>query len=271
MLGPLVDSHCHLDQPLFDADRDEVVARARAAGVERLLLPAIRPTLWARQQRLRDAHPGLEIALAIGVHPQVVPELTPDERATALDPARLAAAAVAAGAVAVGECGLDGGTEDRALQEAVLRAHVRAARAVGLPLVVHVLRAHDLAPRVLREEGVEEVGGVLHSYSGGAELVPVYAALGFHFSFAGPVTYDRARRPVEAARAVAPERLLAETDAPDQAPAPHRGGRCEPAHVADVVRGLAAARGERPETIAALTTANAARLFWRGEPGRRSG
>src|SRR5262249_47569199 len=137
----------------------------------------------------------------------------------------------------------------------------RAARAVKRPLVVHVLRAHDAAPRILREEGAAEVGGVMHSYSGGAHLVPVYRELGVCFSFAGPVTYANAKRPIAAARAIPDELLLAETDAPDQAPAPHRGGRSEPAFVAAVIAGLAVARGTTPEAIAALTTANARRLF----------
>ena len=105
------------------------------------------------------------------------------------------------------------------------------------------------------------VAGVLHSYSGGADLVPVYRDLGLAFSFAGPVTYANARRPIEAARAVPDELLLAETDAPDQAPAPHRGGRSEPAFVAAVIAGLAAARGTTAAEIAALTTRNARRIF----------
>ena len=132
------------------------------------------------------------------------------------------------------------------------------ARALRLPLVVHVLRAHDRAPRILRDERAADVGGVLHSYSGGAGLVAVYRDLGFAFSFAGPITYPGARRPAEAARAVPDDLLLAETDAPDQSP---RGGRCEPAYVADVIAALAAARGTSTDAIAALTTANARRLF----------
>jgi len=118
-----------------------------------------------------------------------------------------------------------------------------------------------VAPRLLTEERAGEVGGILHSYSGGEELVPIYRDLGFHFSFAGPVTYARARRPVAAARAVPDELLLAETDAPDQTPEPYRGRRCEPAFVREVVAGLAAARGRPVEEIAALTTANARRLL----------
>jgi TatD DNase family protein len=112
---------------------------------------------------------------------------------------------------------------------------------------------------------------VLHSYSGSAELVPIYARLGLAFSFAGPVTYPGARRPLAAARAVPADLLLAETDAPDQAAAPHRGGRSEPAQLAAVIAGLAAARGEDPAAVAAATAANAARALgaW-GAAERRS-
>jgi TatD DNase family protein len=255
----VIDSHCHLDLPVFDDDRAEVLARARAAGVVACLVPAIRPRTWDALAELAARTPG--IAIAIGVHPQVVPELDDEERAIATDPEKLAAAiaAIAARApvCAVGECGLDGGTGERALQEEILAAHVAAARALGLPMVVHVLRAHDAAPRLL----AGAPGGVLHSYSGGADLVPVYARLGLAFSFAGPVTYPEARRPVAAARAVPAELLLAETDAPDQAPEPHRGGRSEPAMVAAVVSGLAAARGQGFDEVAALTAANTRRIF----------
>jgi TatD DNase family protein len=248
----VIDTHCHLDVEAFDADRDAVVARAIAAGVRGILLPAIRPRTWPRVIALARAHRCVRIAL--GIHPQIVPELEPDE---IIDEAVLAAHDI----VAVGECGLDGGTGDRERQEQIFRAHVRTARALRKPLVVHVLRAHDVAPKILREERAHEVGGVLHSYSGGAELVPIYRDLGFAFSFAGPVTYDNARRPLEAARAIPSELLLVETDAPDQAPAAHRGGRSEPAFLPEIVAGLAAARGEPADEVAARTAANARRMF----------
>jgi TatD DNase family protein len=254
----VIDTHCHLDDAAFDADRDAAIARAGAAGVTGMLIPAIRPRTWAALGALAARHAGAGVRFAIGVHPQLVPELDDDERAGDLEE-RLARASE--GAVAIGECGLDGGTGERELQERIFRAHVRVARATGKPLVVHVLRAHDAAPRILREEGAAPGGAVLHSYSGGAELVPVYAGLGCAFSFAGPITYPNARRPIEAARAVPAELLLAETDAPDQAPEGHRGGRSEPAHLPHVIGGLAAARAADPAEIAALTAANAARLF----------
>ena len=252
----MIDTHCHLDVAAFDADRDAVVERATAAGVLGIVLPAIRPWTWDRVREVAGRYAAAGVRHALGIHPQIVPELDPDKLAGDLS-ARLADAA--RDACAIGECGLDGGTAAHELQEQIFRAHVRAARATGKPLVIHVLRAHDAAPRILREDG--PVPGVLHSYSGGADLVPVYRDLGLAFSFAGPVTYPNARRPVAAARAVPDALLLAETDAPDQAPAAHRGGRSEPAFVADVIAGLAAARGTAPADIAALTTANARRIF----------
>jgi TatD DNase family protein len=244
--------------------------------VRGVLVPAIRPATWDALAALGRAKAARGLRIAIGVHPQVIPDLDAGERALlAADPAAAIVAGVvaarAAGAVvvAVGECGLDGATGDRDEQEHLFRAHVRAARALSLPLVVHVLRAHDGAPRILRQEGARAIGdvaGVLHSYSGSPDLVGVYATLGCAFSFAGPITYVSARRPIAAAQAVPAELLLAETDAPDQAPAAHRGGRNEPAFVAEVVAGLAAARGTTAADAAVLTTANAIRVFrtWAG-------
>lgn len=266
----LIDTHCHLDVARFGAEQAQVVARARSAGVVGMLVPAIRPATWPALLALGAAAFADGVRLALGVHPQIVPELAPQELARGLDD-ELAAAIEAANrahpglVVAVGECGLDGGTAAPAVQEQLLRAHARVARALRLPLIVHVLRAHDRAPAVLRQERVAECGGVMHSYSGGPDLVPIYRDLGLCFSFAGPVTYPGSRRPVAAARAVPDELLLAETDAPDQAPAPHRGQRSEPAMVAEVVAGLAAARGREVAEVAALTTANAQRVFgaWR--------
>lgn len=268
----MIDSHCHLDLPVFAPDRAAVVDRAQEAGVLAIVVPGVRPASWPALQAMarEHRHAGApRIAIAIGVHPQVVPHLSPEERALACDPEALAAAALAAGACAVGECGLDAATEARPEQEAVFLAHVRAARLCGLPLIVHAMRTHDAVPRILAEGQArpgraalaDGVTGVMHSYSGGVDLLPVYLRLGLSISFAGPVTYPGARRPVEAARAVPPDRLLAETDAPDQTPAPRPRGRCEPAFVSDVVRGLAAARRAETDAIAALTTANARRLF----------
>jgi TatD DNase family protein len=263
----VIDTHCHLDLEAFDADRDDAIVRASAAGVTGMLVPAVRPATWAAVGALAMKHQAAGLRCAIGIHPQVVPELVAGEMALnasgVIDIDRLAETiareATALGAVAIGECGVDGGVGEMERQEAIFRAHVRAARATTLPLVIHVLKAHDAAPRILREEKAGP--GVLHSYSGGADLVGGYRDLGMAFSFAGPVTYANARRPVGAARAIPAELLLAETDAPDQAPEGHRGGRSEPAFVGAVIAGLARARGVSADEMTALTTENARRLF----------
>jgi len=130
-----------------------------------------------------------------------------------------------------------------------------------LPLVIHVLRAHDVAPAILREERAFEVGGVMHSYSGSAELVKIYGGLGLRCSFTGAVTWPGARKPVRAAQAVPLDQLLVESDGPDQAPASRRGQRNEPAAVVEVIAGLAAAHGVDAATMAATTAANARALF----------
>ncbi len=262
----MIDTHCHLDVPRFDGDREDVVARATAAGVIGLLVPAIRPATWDALVDFGAAHFAAGVRIALGVHPQIVADLPADELDRALPDALCEAVAAVERAhpglvVAIGECGLDGGCAAPEEQERLLRAQLRAARALRLPAIVHVLRAHGRAPAILRQERAGEHGAVLHSYSGGADLVPVYRDLGLCFSFAGPVSYPNSRRPVAAARVIPDELLLAETDAPDQAPAAHRGHRSEPAMVAEVLAALAAARGATPAELAALTTANARRVF----------
>jgi TatD DNase family protein len=142
---------------------------------------------------------------------------------------------------------------------AVLAGHLALARKHRLPALLHGLRAHDPLLALLERDGLPP-GGVLHSFSGSAEQVAPFARLGLHFAFAGPVTYERARKPLLAARAVPPDRLLLETDAPDQTPRPHRG-RCEPAYLVEVAAALAAALGRPVAEVDALTSANARRLF----------
>jgi TatD DNase family protein len=255
----VIDTHCHLDQGDFDADRAEVLARARAAGVTDVVVPATGPDGWAPLLALAAATPGLHAAL--GVHPQLLPALDPrgdDRRLADLD-----AALGRGGAVGVGECGLDGGSVEAGApldrQVAVLAGHLALARKHRLPALLHGLRAHDPLLALLERDGLPP-GGVLHSFSGSAEQVAPFARLGLHFAFAGPVTYERARKPLLAARAVPPDRLLLETDAPDQTPRPHRG-RCEPAYLVEVAAALAAALGRPVAEVDALTSANARRLF----------
>lgn len=237
----MYDTHCHLDDPRYDADRDEVVARARAAGLTGLLIPGVSA---ARAATVRGLAARYGFAFAVGLHPQELP----CSRELPSDPT---------GASAVGECGLDAGTPvPMETQLEVLRAHLALAHEAGLPVILHCQRAHDALLAALRPWA--PLRGVVHSYSGGADRVDAYVRLGLHLSYAGAITWERARRPVEALRRTPLERLLAETDGPDQCPRPHRG-RSEPAWLVHVVDRMEEARGE---PVRDALRANAAALGW---------
>jgi TatD DNase family protein len=260
----LFDTHCHLDAPEFDDDRDAVWTRAEAAGVVGAVVPAVTPASWP--QTLACSRDRGRYA-AIGIHPQYLTPLSDAARDEAL--AGLVSFVRSAGArvVAVGECGFDGSTEtfraEAEVQRRVFFAHVEAARALDLPLVVHVLKAHGEALAAMRAVQLPRRPGVIHSFSGSAELAREYLALGWHLAMGGAITRPNARRPLEATRAIPDERLLIETDAPDQTPtgAPADVRRCEPAHLSLIAQRVAEVRGQPLARIADQTTANARALF----------
>jgi len=260
----VIDTHCHLDVAVFETDRAAVWQRARAAGVHSAVIPGIEPATWGTCVAVARS---LGLHVALGIHPQALPELTDAEVDAGL--AGLESALRESRAVAVGECGFDGGVDlGRASferQTAVVAAHLEIARTLGLPVVLHVLRAHETALTLLRRVRLPERPGVIHSYSGSAELAHAYLALGFFLSFAGGVTRPRARRPVQAARAIPLERMLAETDAPDQRPTGATTNaddcRCEPADLVFVVRRLAEIRGMDEAELRTRLDRNACALF----------
>jgi TatD DNase family protein len=255
----MIDTHCHLMSGAFDADRDAVLKRSRAAGVSHIVVPSVGPGEW--EPVLAFAAKTPDVHAALGVHPQLLPEVDPAADGQRLDV--LTAMLARGGAVAVGECGLDGPAASRAPMErqlAVLRGHLALARRFRLPVLLHCLKAHDALLALLASEPPLEAGGVLHSFSGSAEQVRQYEPFGLHVSFAGPLTYAGARKPLAALAAVPQGRLVLETDAPDQTPRPHRG-RCEPAHLAEITRTAAGALGMHVAELEALTDANARALF----------
>lgn len=262
----MFDSHCHLHDAQMDAVRDAAIARARAAGVHGFLLAGVDADGWQVQDALRRRHP--DVAVAYGLHPQRIPELTDaevDAQIATLARALRSEAETLQRPHALGEIGLDRRTEETAAclprQEHAFRAQLALAREHDVPVVLHILRAHGEAVRVLRRDGLPRAGGVVHSYSGSADLVADYVGLGLHVSFAGALTYPNSRRIKQAARAVPPERLLIETDAPFQTPLQHRPGPCEPAFLTDVLAALADVRVQSPAELARLTDENARRLF----------
>lgn len=252
----LTDSHCHIDLPQFDGDRDELVARARAAGVTRMVIVGGVDADQGHKRALRVAE-ALGFPATAGVHPheaRLADEATWDELRGLAHEGRLAA---------IGEIGLDFHYDHspRDVQREVFRRQVRLAREVGLPIVVHTREADGETADILEQDGAAEVGGVIHCFTGREELAARALALGFHISFSGIVAFPRSEVIQKVARTTPLDRILVETDAPFLAPPPHRGKRNEPAFVVEVARKLASLRGLTLEEVARATTANCARLF----------
>lgn len=249
----LVDSHSHFDVAEFDGDRAAALARARAAGIDRQVVPAISAAGWPQLRSICSEFQGLYPAY--GLHPMYLA----GHRDEHLED--LAAWIGRERPVAVGECGLDYFIEDldRERQQVLFDAQLRLAREAGLPVIVHARRAVDAVIASIRR--FEGLRGVVHSYSGSAEQARQLWDLGFMIGLGGPVTYERANRLRRLAADMPVEFLLLETDSPDQPDAWHRGERNEPARLLQVCETIAALRGETPEAIAAATSANAERLF----------
>ena len=262
----MFDTHCHLDFEPFDDDRATACERARGLGVQAVHIPGVFPAQWSRARTLARRHSvgGMQIGSGVGIHPQFIATLTSAELDAGL--ADLEGRAMREQAEAIGECGLDGPVAKRGgvsldEQVRVLDVHLEVARTLHLPIVLHVLRAHGFALDVLQRHGALRAGGVLHSYSGSAELVPRYAELGWSFSFGGVVTRANARRPHAAVRAVPANRLLLESDGPDQPLLGRTRGAPEDLPVTALA--VANLRAEDPAVIAETTLANANRLFRR--------
>jgi TatD DNase family protein len=252
----LVDSHCHLDFPDFDADRDTLVARARAAGVGTMVTISTRVRRFAEIRAIAERYE--RIYCSIGTHPHNAAE-EPD--VTSDDLVRIAADPLVA---AIGEAGLDYHYDNapRDLQEQGFRRHIAAARITGLPLVIHARDADEDVASILAEEtGKGAFPAVLHCFSSGRALAMRGLELGLYVSLSGILTFKRSDELRAIAAEVPMDRLLVETDAPYLAPVPHRGGRNEPAFVAETAKVLADVKGVSLEAIAAATTENFFRLF----------
>ena len=252
----LVDSHCHLDFPDFAAELDAVVARARAAGVGRMVTISTRVKRHA--QVLAVAERFADVFCSVGTHPHHADE-EPD-----IDADALTAIARHPKVVAIGEAGLDYHYDNspRDAQEQGLRQHIAAARATGLPLVIHSRECDSDMARILREEsGKGAFPAVLHCFTGGRDLAFTAIELGHYVSFTGILTFKRSDDLRAIARDLPADRILVETDSPYLAPLPYRGKRCEPAYVAETARVLAETRGVSAEQIAEQTTENFFRLF----------
>ena len=252
----LVDSHCHLDY-YTEAEIDQVIARARDAGVARMVTIGVRMSQAAKVKALAERFP--EVWGTVGIHPHNAgegPLPTPEALAAEADHPRI---------IGIGESGLDY-FYDKAPREAQaenFRRHIRAARLAGLPLAIHARDADADILAILREE--REAGGaydfLLHCFSSGRELAEKAVEMGGYVSFSGILTFPKSQEIRAIARDLPADRLLVETDAPYLAPVPFRGKRCEPGMVAHTAKVLAEVRGLEMAALEDLTTANFHRLF----------
>jgi TatD DNase family protein len=252
----LVDSHCHLDFPDFAPELEAVVARAEAAGVGHMVTISTRVRRHAQVLAIAERFPN--VTCSVGTHPHHAHE---ELDITAED---LVARTEHPKVVAIGEAGLDYHYDNspRDAQEQGFRAHIAAARATQLPLVIHAREADEDTARILEEEmGKGPFPAVLHCYTGGPELARRAIALGHSISFTGIVTFRNSAALREIAKSLPADRFLVETDAPYLAPLPYRGKRNEPAYVVEVAKVLAEVRGVSADEIARQTTENFFRLF----------
>jgi TatD DNase family protein len=252
----LIDSHVNLHAPQFDADREAVIERARAAGVGLMLTICDRVSAFEAVHAIAIAND--DIYATVGTHPHEAKE-DPD-----LSPATLARLAERPKVVGIGETGLDFHYDlsPRPTQVAVFKAHVEAARRTGLPLVVHAREADAVMAEILEEEWARGPFRILmHCYTSGAELARRTAALGAYFSVSGIATFKAAQE-VRAVIADMPaDRIIVETDCPYLAPTPMRGRRNEPAYLPHVLAALAAIRGWSHQEAEARTEAAFFTLF----------
>ena len=251
----LFDSHCHVDEPKFDEDRDEVLARMAANGVTRFAVVGSDMETSAHCVAFAAAHSG-SVAV-VGIHPHEAKGFQPE------DLQQLAEWYTSGQAAAVGEIGLDYyyDLSPREVQRDVCAAQLELAYELQAPVAFHVRDAHGDMLDLLRAHKGRLTRGIVHCYSGSWESAKEYLSMGYSISFAGPVTFKKAPHLQQVAVNVPQDRLLIETDSPYLAPEPVRGRRNEPTNVRYVAEKIAALRGETVEQVAAYTFENACRMY----------
>ena len=249
----LIDTHCHLDVAAFDADRHHVLDRARQLGVQRMVIPAVDAGHWEGLVQLCRSEQGLFPAL--GLHPVYLQAHKLD------DIAALEREIEKQRPVAVGEIGLDYFVRelDREKQQALFEAQLEVARNAGLPVILHVRKAHDQVLSTLRRIRVR--GGTAHAFNGSLQQARQYIDMGFKLGFGGALTYQRAHRIRGLAVNLPVDAIVLETDAPDMVVAAHRGERNSPEYLPPCLQALAEVRNEDAELLARQTTISACRIF----------
>lgn len=257
----LVDSHCHLDRLSYgdkQSDMASVLAKAKAQGVGYFLCVSV--TQQQFPSMLQAIAPYPQVFASCGVHPlNQEPGVDVDLlRSQAADPR----------VVAIGETGLDYyySPENKTVQQESFRQHIRVARELGKPLIIHTRDAQVDTLRIMAEEGADQVGGVLHCFTESLEMAEAAMAMGFYISISGIVTFRNAKALQEVVRALPLERLLVETDSPYLAPIPHRGKENEPAFVRDVAQFVADLKEVSLAELADVTSRNFFALFSLAKP-----
>ncbi|MCA0911400.1 TatD family hydrolase [Qipengyuania gaetbuli] len=252
----LVDSHCHLEYKGLVEERDEVLTRARAAGVGAFLNISTKQAEWQQVVGTANAQP--DVWASVGIHPHNAddhPGLTRDELLEATHDPRV---------IGIGETGLDYYYDhsDRAAQRDLFRLHIDVAREVQLPVIIHTRDAEEDTLAILSEEmGKGAFPALIHCFTASPEFGERVLELGLSISISGIVTFKNAKELQEFAREIPQDKLLVETDSPFLAPVPHRGKTCEPGYVGDTARFLADLRGESFDELSRVTTDNFYRLF----------
>ena len=255
----LVDSHCHLDFPDLARNLPEILENMRTNGIGHAICIGVTLQKFPDVLAIAEAHDNL--FASVGIHPDYEDE-------EEVDVAQLVALASHPKVVGIGETGLDYYRlqGDLEWQRQRFRTHIRAAIEVGKPLIIHTRSAAADTLRIMREEGAERAGGVLHCFTESQEVADAAMEMGFYISFSGIVTFKNAVELKEVARSIPLERMLVETDSPYLAPVPYRGKTNQPAYVKYVAEAVAELRGMPFEELAEATTQNFFRLFKQARP-----
>ncbi|MBV1819483.1 TatD family hydrolase [Anaerosalibacter bizertensis] len=251
----LIDSHAHLDDPKFNKDRDRLIKSLKQNDISLVINVGADVSSSIKSVKLADEYEN--IYAAVGVHPHSAKEM--DDSTIDV----LKAFAKRDKVVAIGEIGLDFHYDNspRDIQRKWFIEQIKLAKELDMPIIVHSRDADQETFDILKEEADERLRGVLHCYSGSAEMAKDYIDLGFYISLAGPVTFKNARKPKEVAKVVPMDKLLIETDSPYLTPEPHRGKRNEPLYVRHVASMIAELRGMDFEDVGRITSENTKRLF----------
>ena len=241
----LIDTHCHLDAEPLVSLLPQLLAEAHACGIGQWVVPAVRPAGWQGIMELGRRYPA--VLPTVGIHPLACAEATADQLSR-LDH-------LASHVVAIGEIGLDRQVTDPHGQEACFREQLRIARRHGLPVLIHCRGAIGRTLAILREERADQIGGIMHAFSGSLESAREFVRLGFVISISATLTYQGARKPLRLARELPLSQLVLESDAPDLPPQAHRGSCNRPAWLLETARALAALKQVSLDELATVTSA----------------